>query len=58
MAAILPLLEDSRFHVDLPAGFAKGRVTVGYVERVLERFDAYRRSLAAVPPSLRQGLAH
>jgi soluble lytic murein transglycosylase-like protein len=57
MAAILPLLEDPRFYADLPAGFAKGRTTVAYVERVLDRFDAYRRSFAAVPPSLRMLLA-
>jgi hypothetical protein len=58
MAAILPLLEDPRFHVELPAGFAQGRRTVAYVERVLQRFDAYRRSLAAVPPSLWEALVH
>src|SRR6185436_21099306 len=45
MAAILPLLEDPRFFTDLPAGFAQGRSTVAYVERVLKRFDGYRRSL-------------
>jgi soluble lytic murein transglycosylase-like protein len=56
MAAIVPLLEDPRFYDDLPAGFAQGRRTVAYVERVLKRFDAYRRSLTAVPPSLRRVL--
>jgi membrane-bound lytic murein transglycosylase MltF len=57
MEAILPLLEDPRFYTDLPAGYAQGRRTAGYVRRVLKRFDAYRRDLAAVPPSLREVLA-
>jgi membrane-bound lytic murein transglycosylase F len=54
LAAILPLLEEPRFYSDLPAGYAQGRRAVVYVERVLKRFDAYRRDLAAVPPSLRE----
>lgn len=54
LAAIVPLLEEPRFYNDLPAGYAQGRRAVGYVERVLKRFDTYRRDMAAVPPSLRE----
>jgi membrane-bound lytic murein transglycosylase F len=49
MAAILPLLEDPRLYRTLPNGFAQGRQTVAYVERVLRRFDAYRRTLTSLP---------
>lgn len=42
MARILPLLEDPRFHRRLPAGYAQGRRTVTYVERILGRYERFR----------------
>jgi len=49
MVAILPLLEEPQIYGHLPNGFAQGNQTVAYVERVLNRFDAYRRALAVLP---------
>ncbi len=50
MVAMLPLLEEPRVYGYLPNGFAQGTQTVAYVDRVLRRFDAYRRALAVLPP--------
>jgi hypothetical protein len=49
MASLLLLLEEPQIYQRLPYGYAQGSVTVGYVERVLRRFDAHRRSLVSVP---------
>jgi soluble lytic murein transglycosylase-like protein len=35
---VLPLLEQPAFYERLPNGYAQGRVTVGYVNRVLDRY--------------------
>lgn len=40
---IAPLLEQSNIAKDLPAGYAKGSVTVGYVQRILDRYERYLR---------------
>ena len=61
MDRILPLLEEPQFHRALPAGFAQGRATVSYVERVLKRFRRYQREtpdladIAAEAPSSSPG---
>lgn len=49
LALMLPLLEDSDFHRRLPAGYAQGRATVTYVERILTRFERYKAEADAVP---------
>jgi soluble lytic murein transglycosylase-like protein len=38
MELVLPLLEQPAFYEQLPNGYAQGRVTVGYVNRVLDRY--------------------
>ena len=50
MTSLLLLLEEPQIYERLPNGYAQGAETVGYVERVLRRFDAHRRSLMS-PPS-------
>ncbi len=50
VAAMLPLLQEPQIYQHLPNGFAQGRETLAYVKRVLDRYDAHRRTLAAVPP--------
>jgi membrane-bound lytic murein transglycosylase F len=46
---MLPLLEQPSIYKWLPNGYAKGSETVAYVDRVLERYDHYRReTLTAV----------
>ncbi|MGH7896619.1 MAG: transglycosylase SLT domain-containing protein, partial [Candidatus Binatia bacterium] len=45
----LPLLEDDRFHPKTRLGYARGRLAVGYANRVLKRFDLYRKHLARKP---------
>ncbi len=47
MDLMLPLLEQPRIYEHLPNGFAKGRDTVAYVQRILDR---YRRYTAAASP--------
>jgi membrane-bound lytic murein transglycosylase F len=42
LSQILPLLEDPRYHDTLEHGYAQGRQTVAYVDRILERYDRYR----------------
>jgi soluble lytic murein transglycosylase-like protein len=49
MASLLLLLERPQIYERLPNGYAQGSETVAYVERVLRRFDAHRRSLLSVP---------
>jgi len=45
----LPLLEDERFHSRTRLGFARGRQAVDYVNRILERYELYRRHLDRHP---------
>lgn len=52
MQAVLPLLEEPHFYEQLPNGYAQGSQTVDYVERVLARFDQYRRTWSAEPPGV------
>jgi hypothetical protein len=49
MASLLLLLEEPQIYERLPNGYAQGSETVAYVDRVLQRFDAHRRSLVSVP---------
>jgi hypothetical protein len=44
VAVMLPLLEEPAIYETLPLGFARGRTTVAYVSRVLERFQRYRQT--------------
>jgi hypothetical protein len=43
----LPLLEDG--NVQTRSGFARGRQAVDYVNRILDRYDTYRRHLESDP---------
>ncbi|MBI2962692.1 MAG: transglycosylase SLT domain-containing protein [Deltaproteobacteria bacterium] len=45
----LPLLEDERFFRETRLGFARGRHAVGYVNRILGRYEIYRSQLARHP---------
>jgi membrane-bound lytic murein transglycosylase MltF len=45
----LPLLEDEHFHSRTRLGFARGRQAVHYVNRILERYEVYRRHLDRHP---------
>jgi membrane-bound lytic murein transglycosylase MltF len=45
----LPLLEDERFNGHCRLGAAHGRQTVDYVNRILERYETYRRHLDRYP---------
>ena len=38
MDVVLPLLEQPAFYEKLPSGYAQGGATVGYVNRVLDRY--------------------
>lgn len=49
MDRVLPLLEEPDIHATLTYGYARGRLTVDYVERVLERFHQYQRTTAGQP---------
>jgi len=49
MERIVPLLEEARFHKDLPSGFAKGSEVVSYVARVLKRYGQYQREMSDAP---------
>lgn len=51
MTALLVLLEEPQIFERLPHGYAQGSATVAYVERVLQRFDAHRRSLVSLSPA-------
>ena len=46
---IVPLLEEPGIYRRLPNGFARGRETARYVDSVLRRFGAFRRTAAATP---------
>lgn len=45
----LPLLENERFYAKTRLGFAHGQQAVIYVNRILERYELYRRHLASRP---------
>jgi membrane-bound lytic murein transglycosylase MltF len=47
MELILPLLENQVIHRQLANGYAQGSTTVSYVNRVLQRYDVYRRDFQA-----------
>lgn len=61
MALMLPLLEDPRFHRRLPSGYARGRATVTYVERILNRYERFKLEAGEAPglagPSLQAASA-
>ncbi len=42
MDQVIPLLEEPRVYRELRNGYAQGRQVVAYVDRVLDRFGAYR----------------
>jgi len=42
MERMLPLLEDERFYRRLSAGYAQGRATATYVQRILTRYERYK----------------
>jgi len=44
---MLPLLEEPAIYEQLPNGFAHGSDTVAYVERVLQRYQRYKREVPA-----------
>jgi soluble lytic murein transglycosylase-like protein len=44
---MLPLLEHASLYQQLPNGYAKGSETVAYVDRVLERYEHYKRQTLA-----------
>jgi soluble lytic murein transglycosylase-like protein len=46
---ILPLLELPSIYTKLPNGFAKGRDTVAYVHRTIERYHLYQRQRPGTP---------
>jgi soluble lytic murein transglycosylase-like protein len=46
MEHMLPLLEQSAIYAKLPNGFARGQSTVGYVNRVLDRYAQLRTARA------------
>ena len=52
---ILPLLEDG--NVRTRSGYARGRLGVDYVNRILDRYDNYRRHLES-EPELRAAVPH
>lgn len=49
VAETLPLLEDARFSRSTRLGFARGRQAVVYANRILERYELYRRHLDPNP---------
>jgi membrane-bound lytic murein transglycosylase MltF len=46
---VLPLLELEQFFPKTRCGFARGQQAVGYVNRILERYDLYKRHMDARP---------
>ena len=44
---MLPLLEEPAIYEQLPNGFARGTDTVAYVQRILERYQRYKREVPA-----------
>lgn len=51
MDVMVALLEEPQVAEEMRHGFAQGRSVVGYVERVLNRYASYRRTLPAVMPA-------
>jgi membrane-bound lytic murein transglycosylase F len=52
VAAVLPLKEDPRVASTLPHGFARGTLTLNYVDRVLDKYGQF--SVAARQPAVRK----
>ena len=52
MDVMVSLLEEPQVSAQVRNGFAQGRSVVGYVDRVLTRYAAYRRQLPPVVPAL------
>ena len=48
---VLPLLEDPDFFKETRFGYAQGKHAVEYVNRVLDRFDLYKRDLPPESPA-------
>jgi membrane-bound lytic murein transglycosylase MltF len=44
---MLPLLEEPAIYEELPSGFAHGSDTVAYVQRILQRYQRYKREIPA-----------
>ncbi|MBX3026321.1 transglycosylase SLT domain-containing protein [bacterium] len=51
MDVMVGLLEEPQVASATRHGFAQGRAVVGYVERILNRYASYRRTLPAVMPA-------
>jgi membrane-bound lytic murein transglycosylase MltF len=49
MDTSLPLLEDGHVNIRTRSGYAHGRLAVDYVNRILDRYDHYRRHLESDP---------
>jgi len=49
MDLILPLLEEPAFYQGLEHGYAQGRLTVNYVNRILERYERYKTQAGEWP---------
>jgi membrane-bound lytic murein transglycosylase MltF len=47
---MLPLLEEPAIYEQLPNGFAHGSSTVAYVQRILQRYKHYKRTMPAHGP--------
>jgi membrane-bound lytic murein transglycosylase F len=45
----LPLLEDQRYYSRTRFGYAQGQLAVGYVNRIFDRYDLYKRHMDARP---------
>ncbi len=60
MDLILPLLEEPEFYRQLEHGYAQGRLTVNYVNRILERYERYKAQAGEWPgfgPPVRAAIA-
>lgn len=51
MEVMVALLEEPQVADEMRHGYAQGRSVVGYVERILNRYASYRRTLPAVMPA-------
>lgn len=51
MDVMVSLLEEPQVYTKTRHGFAQGRSVVGYVDRVLNRYASYRRTLPPLVPS-------
>ena len=54
---MLPLLEQPSIYKLLPNGFAKGHDTVAYVQRILDRYQEYRRETGSLLPLVDDALS-